>query len=130
MDAAELFIPLSLFATVFGLYFLRSRENLSMIERGINPRRSYGRGPRPYQYMKYAFLLIGGGLAIAVAYILDYTFLQELTKTTLSDGTVHYQDNSAFYLSLLAIGGGLGLYFAFRLERKYLHNTPNEEGTE
>lgn len=130
MAGAEVFIPLSFFATIFGLYFLRSRENLSMIERGINPRKSYGSGPRPYMYMKYAFLLIGGGIALATAYIMDYTFLRELTKRTLDNGTVYYNDNAAFYFALLAIGGGLGLYFAYRLERKELRTNSNVTGEE
>lgn len=116
---AEVIIFIALFAAVFGLYFLRSRENLAMIEKGINPRRNYG-GPKPYAYMKYGLLLIGAGAGLFAAYMLDVSYLHELSRRETSSGRVYYEDNPAIYFALLAIGGGIGLFLAYRIERKHL----------
>ena len=31
-------VMLSLFALIFGIFYIRNRENMALIERGINPR--------------------------------------------------------------------------------------------
>lgn len=116
-QASEILIPMSVFATIFGLYYLRSRENLSLIDKGMNPRKSYG-GPKPYTYMKYALLLIGAGLGLLTAYILDVVWLHEATKYIDKNGVMRHNDTAAIYFSLLAIGGGLGMFYAYKLERK------------
>lgn len=118
---AEVIMFIALFAAVFGMYFLRSRENLAMIERGINPRKNYG-GPKPYAYMKYSLLLVGAGIGLFVAYMLDVTYLHEFSMRKNEDGTIYYQDNPAIYFALLAIGGGAGLFFAYLLEKKHMTN--------
>lgn len=123
----EILMFISMFATIFGLYFLRSRENMAMIERGINPRRRHPNGPNPYAYMKYALLFAGAGIGLATAYILDVTWLREFTKWTSDSGRVHYDDNPAIYFALLAIGGGLGLYFAYRIEKKQWKNNDDAQ---
>ena len=38
----------SFFACIFGIFYLRTRQNLSMIEKGINPKQSITR-PAPYK---------------------------------------------------------------------------------
>lgn len=44
MQTAEVLIPilvpLGAFAMVFGIVYLKSRENMAMIERGLNPKSS------------------------------------------------------------------------------------------
>lgn len=107
----DILIPISFFATVLGFYFLRSRENLAMIERGMNPRRNHG-GPRPYAYMKYALLFIGAGTGLAMAYALDVHFFREMYESK--------HDNPALYFALLAIGGGTGMFIAYKIERNHL----------
>ena len=119
----EILMFIAMFATVFGLYFLRSRENMAMIEKGINPRRKINSdGPRPYMYMKYALLFIGVGIGLFIAYVLDLTWLREFNKWTSDSGRVHYNDNPAIYFALLAIGGGIGLFAAYKIERKDMLN--------
>lgn len=117
-QAAEVLIPMSFFATVLGLFFMRSRENMALIENGINPRKNFG-GPRPYVYMKYALLLVGAGLGLLIAYIVDVAWLHEATKYVDKNGVMRHNDTAAIYFSMLAIGGGLGLYFAYKQERKH-----------
>ncbi len=113
----EIFIFFALFALIFGYVFLRSRENMALIERGINPRKSHS-GPKPFAYMKYALLLVGAGIGLFIAYMLDMTVLREVSKV-VRGGHVFYE-NKPIYFSLLAIGGGLGLYSAYKLEKKYM----------
>ena len=125
-QAAEILIPMSFFASVLGLFFMRSRENMALIEKGINPRKNYG-GPKPYAYMKYALLFIGAGLGLFIAYMIDVTYLGELTKIVRANGTVRYGENPAIYFALLAIGGGIGLFSAYKVEKKNMVDKPTEE---
>lgn len=108
MHPEETLIPLAFFATVFGFIFLRTKENMALIEKGINPRKNYG-GPKPYAYMKYALLLVGAGVGLALAYTLDELVFHSMT----GEG----RENPAIYFSLIAIGGGLGLYRAYKMEK-------------
>lgn len=114
----EIFIFISLFAAIFGLYFLRSRENMAMIEKGINPRKNYG-GPKPYAYMKYGLMLIGAGSGLLLASIIDAV----IPRDNFSIGS----DNPAIYFALIAIGGGLGLFAAYRMEKKDWYQKRSEE---
>jgi len=123
----EVIIFALLFATIFGLYFLRSRENLAMIEKGMNPRRaSNNSGPKPYSYMKYALLCIGGGIGLFLAYMIDVSYLHSITQVKQPDGTIYYRSNEEIYFALLAIGGGIGLFSAYKIERKYIAHKKQE----
>ena len=46
------------FAMVFGIYYLKTRQNLAMIEKGMNPK-EFANRPAPYKNLKWALLLIG-----------------------------------------------------------------------
>lgn len=116
----EIIIFVALFAMIFGIYFLRSRENLAMIEKGMNPRRNHEVGPRPYAYMKYALLFIGAGLGLFIAYMIDITYLRDIMMIQQPDGTVYYRSSEEIYFSLLAVGGGIGMFIAYIMEKKHL----------
>ncbi len=116
----EIIIFVALFAMVFGVYFLRSRENLAMIEKGMNPRRNHGGGPKPYAYMKYALLFIGGGLGLFIAYMIDVSYLHDIMRVQQADGTIYYRSNEEIYFALLAVGGGIGMFIAYLMEKKHL----------
>jgi drug/metabolite transporter (DMT)-like permease len=110
MQGAELLVPIlvpiSLFAMVFGLVYLKSRENLSMIEKGMNPK-EFANRPAPYRNLKNGLLLLGAGMGLALAYI--------ITKYILHD-----EENPALWFALIGIGGGLGLISSYRIEKKEL----------
>ena len=110
------------FACVFGIYYLRTRQNLSMIEKGMNPK-EFANRPAPYKNLKWALLLIGAGFGLFLAYMLDTYVLTNGVSTYVVDGvTKHYTDhehNPAVYFSLIAIGGGLGLLGSYRMEKKW-----------
>ncbi len=102
-------IPLGFFLMVFGIIYMYKRENLAMIEKGMNPKESRNR-PAPYKNLKWALLLIGAGLGLFFAYLLDNYVLTD----NRGDGK-----NAPIYFALIAIGGGLGLFGSYRMEKKW-----------
>jgi hypothetical protein len=103
---AGILIPLSFFTMIFGIVYLNKREKLAMIERGMDPR-SYKPQSAPYQNLKWGLLLIGSGVGLFIAFILAHTLFS-------------YADDEVFflYIALIAIFGGAGLYFSYRIEKK------------
>jgi len=160
-----------MFAMIFGIVYIRSRENLAMVEKGLNPRQKDVR-PRPFINLKWGLLLIGSGLGLLFAYIIDNTIIyhdktgshhstitigdhhsSHINKVTVvadtnnkvkdtsltahsstvtkdkdgdddednGDLVIHGgggDDSPAIYFALIAIGGGLGLFFSYRIEKK------------
>ena len=117
MNATEMFvavlIPLGFFLLVFGVVYMHKRENLAMIEKGMNPKETYSR-PAPFRNLKWGLLLIGAGAGLFLAYIFDHYVLH--------GGTRYYDrgDSAPIYFSLIAIGGGLGLFGSYKMEKKWM----------
>ena len=99
-------VALGFLATVFGIVYLSNKERMAMIERGMDPR-GFKAHPAPYKYLKWGLLLIGSGLGLFLANILDRTVFD-------GDG----EKNVAIYFGLIAIFGGLGLVVSYRIEKK------------
>jgi len=119
MQGPEVLIPLTIFgggfAMIFGIAYLKTRENLAMVEKGMNPKQQFSR-PAPFKSLKLGLLLVGAGLGLLLAYILDVNMNRNLTG-----GNFHYHnDNPAIYFALIAIGGGIGLIASYAIERKFL----------
>lgn len=93
-------VPIAAFAMVFGVVYLRTRENLALIEKGKDPR-----SPRPYRSLKTGLLFLGAGIGLLLAYFID----QNMGR---------HHDGEVIYFSLIAIGGGLGLLGSYAIERK------------
>ena len=98
-------VPLGAMAMLFGLFYLRNRENMSMIEKGMNPK-EFANRPAPYRNLKWGLLLVGAGLGLFLAYIMHNYVLH------IDD------DNPVMYFSLLGICGGLGLIASYWIEKK------------
>ncbi len=118
MNGAEVLIPIIMFvggfAMVFGIVYLKTRQNLAMIEKGMNPK-EFANRPAPYKNLKWALLLIGSGVGLFLAYILDNFVLY--TRTI--EGWRDHGHNPPIYFSLIAIGGGLGLFGSYLIEKKW-----------
>lgn len=97
---------------IFGIYYLKTRQNMAMIDKGMNPR-EFANRPAPYKNLKWALLLIGAGLGLFSAYLLDNYVLVP------NDPFRHGGQNVPIYFSLIAIGGGLGLFGSYRMEKKW-----------
>jgi len=113
MEGAELLVPilvpLGMFAMIFGIVYLQKREKMAMIERGMDPRR-YKPQSAPYQNLKWGLLLIGAGLGLFIAFVLDRTVFAT---------TIHDEDaNVPIYFALIAVFGGAGLFLSYLIEKK------------
>lgn len=111
MEGPVILIPilvtLGLFLCIFGIVYLYRRERMAMIERGMDPRR-YKSQAAPYQNLKWGLLLIGSGLGLFIAYLIDHLMFKNEGET------------DAIYFSLIAIFGGLGLFTSYLIEKKEL----------
>jgi hypothetical protein len=124
MSGPEVLVPLTMFAggfaMVFGIVYLRTRQNLAMIEKGMNPK-EFANRPAPYKNLKWALLLIGAGAGLFLAYVLD---VYVLTASDIPYG--HHDDrNAPIYFALIAIGGGLGLFGSYKMEKKWWDENKN-----
>jgi hypothetical protein len=116
MQGAEVLIPITIFAggfaMIFGIVYLKSRENLAMLEKGLNPK-EYANRPAPYRNLKWGLLLLGSGLGLLAAYFLSEYVLRDA-------------DNPVFlYFALIGIGGGLGLISSYKIEKRELLDKEN-----
>ncbi len=97
-------VSLGSFAMIFGVVYLRTRENMAMIEKGMNPKR-YANLPAPFRSLKTGLLFLGAGLGLLIAYLID---------TNIRAGHI----SEPLYFSLISIGGGLGLVGSYLMEKK------------
>lgn len=108
MQGAEVLIPILVplggCALIFGLVYLKSRENMAMIEKGMNPK-EFNNRPVPYRNLKNGLLLLGAGIGLMLAYFLTQYVL-------------HDEENPALWFAFIGIGGGLGLIASYRVEKK------------
>ncbi|HMG67417.1 MAG TPA: DUF6249 domain-containing protein [Chitinophagaceae bacterium] len=104
----EFLIPIvicsSAFAMVFGIVYLRTRQNLAMIEKGMNPQ-EHVKKTAP-GYLKWGMLLIGSGIGLLLAFLIDTLMIPREVEPV------------AVYFSLISIGGGLGLVASYRMDKK------------
>jgi hypothetical protein len=114
MQGAEMLIPilvpLGFFSMVFGLVYLKSRENMAMIERGMNPK-EFANRPAPYRNLKNGLLFLGAGIGLALAYFITQYVL-------------HDEENPALWFAFIGIGGGLGLIGSYKIEKRELLDKP------
>src|ERR1700761_2520610 len=96
-------VPLAAFAMIFGIVYLKRRERMAMIERGMDPRlyeedKSAKREPAPYATLKWGLLLTGAGLGLLLSVILVTTCFESM------------DDNAkpGIFFGLIALFGGLG----------------------
>jgi hypothetical protein len=92
---------------IFGIFYLRNREKMAMIERGMDPRINKEKSISRNYVLTWGLLLIGSGISLFLAYVLDYTVF-----------VAHNDENEAIYFSLIAIFGGAGLFLAYIIEKK------------
>ncbi|MEJ0101223.1 MAG: DUF6249 domain-containing protein [Bacteroidota bacterium] len=98
---------LGLFAMIFGIVYMYKRENLAMIEKGLNPK-EFANRPVPYRNLKWGLLLVGAGAGLFTAFLIDTLIIPRSIEPV------------AVYFSMIAIGGGLGLVSSYRIEKKEL----------
>jgi len=113
----EFLIPIVMFAggfaMVFGIVYLTTRQNLAMIEKGMNPRERVKKSVPTY--LKWGMLLIGAGIGLLLAFLVETLLIPREIEPV------------AVYFSMIAIGGGIGLVASYRMDRKELREKENEK---
>ncbi|HEV3251297.1 MAG TPA: DUF6249 domain-containing protein [Puia sp.] len=119
MRSEEILVPIVMFAggfaMVFGIVYMKTRQNMAMIEKGMNPK-EFANRPTPYRNLKWGLLLVGSGIGLFLAYLLDNFVLNRIGRGEFYDSG----RNVPIYFALIAIGGGLGLIGSYRIEKKEL----------
>ena len=112
MHGPEVLVPIIMFAggfaMIFGIVYLKTRENMAMIEKGMNPKQFANR-PAPFRSLKNGLLIFGAGLGLLIA---------NMVASSRDDRFHDNGDNVALYFACIAIGGGLGLIISYVIEKK------------
>jgi hypothetical protein len=98
---------LGLFATILGIRYLQNQENMLRIQNGMDPGTRKPKSPT-FIILKIGLLLIGAGLGLFTAFVLDNTIMNYN----------EHNNNPSLYFSLIAIFGGLGLFISHLIEMK------------
>lgn len=116
MHGAEMLVPilvpLGAFAMIFGIFYLRTRENMALIEKGMNPKQFANR-PAPYRNLKNGLLFLGAGVGLLVAFLVD---------NNMNHRDDFHDNSAAIYFACIAIGGGLGLIASYAIEKREVLN--------
>ena len=96
-------VPIAAFAMIFGIVYLKTRENMALIEKGHNPKQSTNM-PAPYRSLKTGLLFLGAGLGLLLAFFISRN--------------MEGRDHEAIYFALIAIGGGIGQIISYSIEKK------------
>jgi hypothetical protein len=113
-------VSLGAFLMIWGNRYLQNKENMAMIERGMEPKSPYekymenkgNRRVNPSNILKNGMILLGSGLGLLLATMITIIF------------DMHEDSAISIYFSLIAIFGGLGMLGAYFYERK---NPPTQE---
>jgi hypothetical protein len=108
---------LSICALIFGIRYINNKENMAMIEKGLDPKLKQERRPAPFRNLKWGLLLVGSGLGLFLAYFLDNYVLYNMKNP---HNEFNDSPNAPIYFALIAIGGGIGLILSYKIERKHL----------
>ncbi len=110
-----LFIPITIslgaFLMVWGIRYLENKENMAMIERGIEPQKKR-RQADPSRTLKNSLMFIGAGLGLLLALFIG-------NAARLDDG-----ERAGVFFALIAIFGGLGMLGAYLYEQRNPPTTP------
>jgi hypothetical protein len=118
-------MTLAICCVIFGIRYLRNKENLALIEKGLNPKSLTPDRPRPapFRSLKWGLLLVGAGCGLFLAYLMDNTLLYKVGHDVSrynSSGAEYNGANVFLYFAFVAVGGGLGLITSYRIEKKEL----------
>ena len=104
-----IFVPISMFAMIFGIFYLRTQEKMGMIERGMDPRT--GGNPLNVNYMlRLGLIVIGSGLGLFITCLIDKI-------------GGHMGNMDGIYVSLIAMFGGAGAILSYIIEKKEANKT-------
>ncbi len=104
-----LFIPITIslgaFLMVWGIRYLENKENMAMIEKGMQPPQKR-RQADPSRTLKNSLMFIGAGLGLLLALF--------ISRAAQLDS----DESAGVFFALIAIFGGLGMLGAYLYERR------------
>lgn len=110
---------LSFFGMIFGIVYTRNKENMAMIDRGLNPRQNNRKLRRAFWPLRFGLLFSGVGLGILVAFLIDQLLLNH--RGLSADGDVYDKQFPQIYFAMITLCGGIGLVLSNLVEKKELH---------
>lgn len=105
-------LSVSVCSLLLGIFYLRNKEKMAMIERGMQPRERERNQPQPFTTLKIGSLFAGTGFGLLLAYLIHAFGLNNLDKDNIF----------ALYFAMIFLGGGIGFLICYRLEMKYWNN--------
>ncbi len=99
--------PIATFCMIWGIRYLENKENMAMIERGMNPKDKNKR-LNPSQTLKNGLMFVGAGIGLLFA-----LFVTEGMFPNASEGT-----RTGLFFAFIALFGGLGMLGSYFYERK------------
>ena len=108
----------AILATVFGIRYLKNKENMAMIERGINPREESDQRsrPKPFSSLRIGLPLAGAGVGLFISSVMQFSIWPD-------------QDIPGIYFGLIAFLGGIGFILSYRIEMKWWKEQEEKENT-
>ncbi len=105
---SEIFVPISIFATIYGVVYLliRKKERMALINRGLDPR-AFESEKTNFSSLKYGLLFTGIGVGLLLANILSGLGVME---------------REAAYFALVCLFGGIALIVDYILEANITKN--------
>ncbi|RYD56425.1 MAG: hypothetical protein EOP56_12065 [Sphingobacteriales bacterium] len=120
---------LAFFGSLFGIYYLRTRANLAMIEKGLHPKAMVSQ-PKPFANLKYGLLFFGAGLGLITGYLIDTQALghKVISETYVTDSTgrivpgsvrnVTSNNDHGISMSATSLADGYGSHESIRDQRE------------
>jgi ABC-type Fe3+-siderophore transport system permease subunit len=109
MDAGEVLIPISVFAAIFGIFYVyitaRNKERMAMIEKGADASTFVTKRNYFAMTLKLGMLLVGIAIGILMGSVID-------EMTTLPE--------EVGYFSMIFLFGGIALVVNALMEKKRL----------
>ncbi|PZP49072.1 MAG: hypothetical protein DI598_08690 [Pseudopedobacter saltans] len=96
-------------ATIFAIRYLRNKENMALIERGLNPLKDEVQKarPRPFASLRIGLPLLGAGFGLFLASVID------LNMGHIGD------EITGVYFGLITALCGLGFFLSYKIEMKW-----------
>jgi len=101
-------LPASIFLMIIAMRYMENRENMAMIERGMDPSTKKKRrlNADPSTTLKNGLLFVGAGIGLLLAIVIT------------SNAQMDDDYATGVFFGLIAIFGGLGMLGAYFYERK------------
>ena len=101
-------LSVAILATIFGIRYLKNKENMAMIDRGINPKNELPQRsrPRPFTSLRIGLPLAGAGIGLFISSIIQLNVFP-------------YRDIPGVFFGLIASLAGIGFIICYRIEMKW-----------